>query len=271
MQFDNDALDALISQSTDMIAPAAPILEQMKHAVPDDVEEDEAEHKPPPPPVAPLARGPKKATTAASFFQKVAKKTTKKKKTTSKATEDEKENNQSSSKRAEASVPNGPAGSGKKVGNADDFVGDVDDDEDEDDNDAMEVVRPSRKPRAGTRQPSSVKPAENDVSLEAQDIKVAPVSGAMDAFAKKTTDENKQSGEQKRKRRRKKLETKTSMDARGYLHTETVEVWEEIPSDEDEKESSIVAHKLSHRSAPAKKKASVNMKQGSLKGFFTTK
>ena len=65
---------------------------------------------------------------------------------------------------------------------------------------------------------------------------MASIYGAMDTFAKKretpqrgdNNDDNDNGAVNPKKRRRKRLVEKTTMDNKGYLHTETVSVWEDI-------------------------------------------
>jgi hypothetical protein len=204
------------------------------------------------------------------------------------AKEDEKENSQND------------------VGNADDFVGDLDDDEDdynnddEDDDNSNDNDDNNNDDDASMQEPAVVR--ENKQACKRRSIAIADsddddddkgadtakeskptVTGAMDAFTapsqKVEAPDNADGG--KKKRRRKRLSEKITMDPNGYLHTETQEVWEEVPSDEDETPSDKLSNKLPSSSKPAavavikKKKGAAagksSMKQGNLMGFFKKK
>lgn len=135
----------------------------------------------------------------------------------------------------------------KVVGTADDFVGDRDEDEE------FLVEEQDRKRR-------------NEVQQKDTEEKERRREQAMAVRAAK---EQKQEQEQpimeqpqKSKKRRKRLVEKTTMDANGYLRTETQAIWEEM-SDEDE---------VAVKKVPVKKVSAKNgMKQGSLMGFFGKK
>jgi hypothetical protein len=190
-----------------------------------------------------------KAMTAASFFggHKAQNKANKvvQKKTVQKSTEKKKEISKPVKK-----VQANPS----KIGNADDFQAD---EEESDDEEVVRVV-PKRQPVRLQK----VAPAPKEV-----EIKSSPVRGAMDAFC---NDEEKPNN-QRRRKRRKKLVEKTSMVG-GYLRTETVTLWEDIPTDEENDE---IEKKKIARSKPtgavSKSKNSQNMKQKSLMGFFAKK
>lgn len=254
---------------------------------------------------ATLARGgPKKVTTAASFFSSKKEKTmmtttattkstnpAKTVKATSKdeAMSEEKENHVSSSKNTKGT---------SKIGTVDDFVGDEesDDDSDDDSMDAKIAATGEKKPRAlldddedsddddGHLQTKPMKKKTNgsDSAVTAPQEKTKKkrkeeptvVSGAMDAFAtKKDKAETNTAPATKHKRRRKKLVERTTMDASGYLHTETQEIWENILSDEEDSEvvSQISTKKMEATKPNASKKAPAAMKQGSIMGFFKKK
>jgi hypothetical protein len=268
-------LDSIMGSSsaacTDLISPSPQVLDLLHSSlavVPDNEDLEEVKAKTDVP--HSFARGPKKTTSAANFFNKVA---TKKAKPSS-TREDEKENLASKTAKADVGTRKGETDA---VGNADDFVGDMEEDDDEDAMDvtpvdAVDDVIPVRAPVAKPRSKKNQRDAPRDDPMDDDngDDKLI-VTGAMDQFAKAT---EKKEDVTKRKRRRKKMETKTTMDASGYLHTETIEVWEDIPSDEDEKESSIIAqksHLLGTSNAKNVAVAKANMKQGNLMGFFTKK
>ncbi|GAX17319.1 hypothetical protein FisN_10Lh183 [Fistulifera solaris] len=250
----NNQLSHLTASATDSIAPSEQVLSLMQHNV-------ELSDRPI---VSSLDRSKptapaKKVTTAESFFQK--KSATPAEKTSSSTAEktttikDTKPTLAKSSKGKEFSKENEKENN-KKVGRVDDLVGDEDDSEEED-------VAPRKKIIRG-RQP----PKEENVEKEEAPVvePVVSVRGAMDDFAtemKRPTAPTTTTG----RRRRKKLIQKTSMDAQGYLHTETQEVWEDILSDEED-EPIFVPKKPTTQQAANKK---VNMKQGSLLGFFTKK
>lgn len=208
------------------------------------------------------------------------------------------------------------------IGDVDDFVGDMeeddDDDDDEDDaeiwnkiddNDRMEVDDPKKALKAkSTRSKRSEKQnkdngEENDEDVDAMDIdvevkkrrtsskKLRPVvvSGAMDAFAvvKPTVVVEQPTQGNQRRRRRKTLVDKTTVDANGYLHTETQEVWVDVSDDDevvaigadvtqgarsqagkDTTKQMKPANIKTVKGGPQKK---APMKQGNLMGFFQKK
>jgi hypothetical protein len=180
------------------------------------------------------------------------------------------------------------------VGNADNFVGDLDDDDDDDDVDEVVMQEPaivrenkaSSKRRAKAIQDDDDDGEDNgnpvvDKRTKQKEVKPKPpVTGAMDAFAttsqsqkSETSNGDGSSQQLPKKRRRKKMVEKTTMDQSGYLHTETQEIWEDVPSDEEEPVSKI---KAPPKLAPVKKKKGAangksDMKQGNLMGFFKKK
>ena len=147
----------------------------------------------------------------------------------------------------------------KKVGNADDFVGD----EDEDDDFIQEEEDRKRRNAAREKKQRAKKKTQKEVpEQEEEDDEPVKVHGAMDAF---TQHQEKKPSTHKNKRR-KRLVEKTTMDASGYIHTETQAVWEDVEDDEEEPEPV--------KMAPIKKapvKNTKNMKQGNLMGFFKKK
>mmetsp|Transcript_6485 Transcript_6485/g.7146 ORF Transcript_6485/g.7146 Transcript_6485/m.7146 type:complete len:151 (-) Transcript_6485:148-600(-) len=106
---------------------------------------------------------------------------------------------------------------------------------------------------------------------------IIKVVGAMDAFAATTSKPSSQSSSQEisrsTRKRRKKLVDKTTMDSNGYIHTETVTEWEDVPEEElvaasEQRTKPIVT------AAIAKKKkvtSTKHMKQAGLMGFFQKK
>lgn len=231
------------------------------------------------------SRLPKKVTTAAAFFG--AKK------------EDKKPSKAVSSKTAKAQKPVKkavPAAFAKKtatkaksnpeekenaskndVGNADDFVGDFDDEE-EDDDVCMQEPAMVRGEDPTMRRTIAIDDSDDDEDEAANPAKAksskkkAPLSGAMDAFTSQKPKPQESAGDSKKKRRRKRLVEKTTTDPNGYLHTETQEVWEDVPSDEEEAPS-LLSKKAPSRLAATKKKGAgkTGMKQGNLMGFFKKK
>mmetsp|Transcript_624 Transcript_624/g.1078 ORF Transcript_624/g.1078 Transcript_624/m.1078 type:complete len:394 (-) Transcript_624:122-1303(-) len=144
-----------------------------------------------------------------------------------------------------------------KIGNADDFIADEEDSDDE-----MTTMKrePARLTKDKKRQ--LVAPPAESTSRA--------VRGSMDTFAKELSKDLSKADPQKRqKRRRKKLVEKTTMVG-GYLRTETVTVWEDIPTDEENEEEE--KRKAMAKKIPAgKPRNSNNMKQKSLMGFFAKK
>lgn len=257
----SNQLDNLTANATDAIAPAEQVIPLMERnfqssdrPLVNTLDRSKT--------VAPV----KKSTTAESFFQKKktatkTKETTKAKETTKKESENCKTDNSSKQPKEKAtSKDNEKENNGKssKVGSVDDFVGDDDDSED----DLMEIdAAPTRKIIRGRKQRKEEVEAADVVAVEKK--AAVPAWGAMDQFA---TAEAKRPTEQGRRRRKKLVQT-TSMDAEGYLHTETQEMWEDIPSDE-EKVEILNSKKPAAQQLPTKKTA---MKQGTLMGFFTKK
>jgi hypothetical protein len=207
----------------------------------------------------------------------------------------------------------------KNIGNADDFVGDVDDDDDEEEvridisqsnhhkavPEAMDIDDEHKHTQSGNEHRNDN--VDNDLMDDDEDDNNKTSqnkTGAMDAFVvanKETTVINNNSNATHSRRRRKKLVERTYTDAKGYLHTETQEIWEEIPSDEENDNSSTLptigqsnnenghnttkksqqlikgkasdkGTKLLPNSKNSKKgTAASHLKQGSLMGFFSKK
>jgi DNA polymerase subunit Cdc27 len=139
----------------------------------------------------------------------------------------------------EAEKENSPA-----TGTADDFVGDADEDEDflAEETDRRRRNEAQKREDAKKERQRELATAAREQAIEAQAVeKAQPVPS---------------------KKRRKRLVEKTSMDASGYLHTETQVIWEDVSDEED----------LVVKQAPVKKVATKGgMKQGSLMGFFGKK
>ena len=195
---------------------------------------------------------PKVSTTASTFFQTL-----------------EKENKQVTSTKTSKSKkqPAKQETNTLAVGTVDDFVGDVEEDDDDD-----SVPPPHSKKRPSQPQeddlcgrPPPKKPSPNEKNKPKT---VKTQHGAMDDFAsQKHTTIVKEDTTSKSRRRRKVLQHRTTADENGYIHTETVEVWEDVPSDEEQEKptrSVVVA-------APQKKQPPKAKKQQNLMGFFQKK
>ena len=172
----------------------------------------------------------------------------------------------------------------KNVGDADDFVGDIEDSDDEDvtmNDDAEPVEEEQEELTTKRKTKKAKKPARKvcDLGVSDEDEENAPaktvVEGAMDAFTKKVppkTQNNNENGNGSKRRRRKVTKDKTFVDEKGYLIVESQEVWEDIPSDEEEP---VATKPKSAKPSPKKKakkaEAPNAMKQGTIKGFFAKK
>jgi hypothetical protein len=187
--------------------------------------------------------------------------------------------------------------SSKKVGNADDFVGDMDEEDGDEDDNSMkaeennneeeeELQQRSRsKAKAAPRiQQSKERARPKKVAKRAGELEDSDddresastnaVEGAMDAFAKKVSKVQNSDGNNegtKQRRRRKTMVEKTYMDETGYFHTETQAVWEDVPSDEDDPVVVTSKEKESPKKKAKMTKPAAEMKQGSLMGFFKKK
>ena len=207
----------------------------------------------------------------------------------------------------------------KNIGNADDFVGDVDDDDEDDERidikrsnhhkvvpDVMDIDNEDKHHQRDNK--NNIDDNGDDDLMDDDEDDNNKTSqnktGAMDAFVvanKESTDINNKSNATHSRRRRKKLVERTYTDAKGYLHTETQEIWEEIPSNEENDDSSTLPSiglsnnesghnttkksqqllkgkasdkgtKLLPNSKNSKKGAAAShLKQGSLMGFFSKK
>lgn len=136
----------------------------------------------------------------------------------------------------------------KVAGTADDFIGDDDEDEDF-------LAEEQDRKRRNQIQRKDTEQKERRREEEAMAVRAA-------IERKQGQEEPINEQPQKSKKRRKRLVEKTTMDANGYLRTETQAIWEEV-SDEDE----VVVKKVPVKKVPAKN----GMKQGSLMGFFGKK
>ncbi len=227
-----------------------------------------------PAPARMSSKPPRKATTAANFFANnakdskkpaAAKKPPAKKPKATREPEpmdvDDNDGATNTSSRGEEKE-NSVNKKGSTVGNVDDFVGDVDSEDDEE----FQQSEKERKRRNEARDKKQRKKKEKQpVQQDEEEEKEPPakVHGAMDAFAQHV--EKKPEQEPRKTKRQKRLVEKTTVDANGYMHTETQAIWEDV----EEEEEPVAASKP----APVKKKAPVkkNMKQGSLMGFFKKK
>jgi len=200
-------------------------------------------------------------------------------------------------------------------GNADDFVGDEDEDEEDEKLDkerkkriALGKMKEIREIALKSNNPTKPKKMVSRELVQKERLKLEKEAngesegeddetstkkhGAMDSFTQRKT--SPMVSQVSRKRQRKKMVEKTSMDEKGYIHTETVTVWEDIPSDEElEKENnsnqSTNAYPVGKKQktlgvqastasstrptgkSVVKKKPKKNMKQAGLMGFFTKK
>ena len=133
------------------------------------------------------------------------------------------------------------------TGTADDFVGDDDED---DDFLADEIDR--RRRNEAQKQEDTKQERQRELATEARE----------QAILEQAKEKAQLPTVVPSKKRRKRLVETTSMDASGYLHTETQVIWEDVSDEED-----VVVKK-----APVKKVVSKSgMKQGSLMGFFGKK
>ena len=231
----------------------------------------------------------KKGTSAAAFFKTdtAPQKKSKASNPKPKAVEKKKSSTtkKSSTVRAQAKESEPPPH--KKKGNADDFVGDMDEDEEFVKEDEKRKTRNAKKEKKVNndrkikensrqkqerRKPLPRQEGEEDVDMDPVDDDIKVVQGAMDDFASKTTvkRDNANEDQKGRKRRKQVLEEKTFVDENGFFRTETVSVWKEIEDDEDE-ESSAKLLSSSAAAAKAKPKSTKNMKQQGLMGFFAKK
>ncbi len=256
-----------------------------------------------------------KATTAASFFDTSAKKRTSKEKErlpASRQATGEKQIekpifNKSDEKKkkkrkvvfesddeegeAEFTYVNQKENKHANTGNADDFVGDVDEDEEDMREEALRRARKeaeasaladekrAKRSRAAAEKRSKRKVLEQSHVVEESTTK----SGAMDNFVAKTERNVEVNSEvpvkENGKKRRRKLVEKTSMDSKGYIHTEMVYEWEDILTDDEENTKPIELKSKIEKSAskviePTKRKTTKvgkGLKQTGLMGFFSKK
>jgi hypothetical protein len=181
-----------------------------------------------------------------------------------------------------------------RMGNVDDFVGDTEEDDEFLQQEALRQERRSKAEEQQTKRPSNKRqsapqrspfPASLDSPKHQQYKKYSSTNTySIDQLSQSSGGTDTESHPKVAVvvapgiKRRKKLVDKTTMDEHGYLHTETVVVWEELPEDNDSPlESSQNQHSSSSTTTMPKPSASrpvkstVNFKQGTLRGFFTPK
>lgn len=167
------------------------------------------------------------------------------------------------------------------VGNADDFMGDVDDeDDDDDDSHEDDIVTNAKDADSKSRAEVHVMDVDDDDDHLDEDAmeteKIATTidgnnsddeeerynkKGAMDAFVVPAVASVHNDTAGTSRRRRKKLVEKTFVDAKGYLHTETQEVWEEVLSDDDDNEKKNTNNDGNHRSSSSAKDGTKKQQQ----------
>lgn len=241
-----------------------------------------------------------KATTAAAFFKNASATSSKtKKKAEPKKTKKEEEKENSRNKKATAA-------------SVDDFVGDVDEDEEFLEEEKARKARVAKDVRKEARELTNDEKAKkrNTDGMESRRSKVAPKrqkkhdeeseengmdvdyddgdadeeetkTGAMDAFTQKKDKPAHTAGSTSSggaKKRRKKTVEETTIDANGYMRTETITVWEDVSDEEVEvkaKPSGVakktVAPKAKGKSAVKTGKSGGPKKQAGLASFFAKK
>jgi len=235
-----------------------------------------------------------KATTAAAFFKNASATSSKTKKAEPKKTKKEEEKENSRNKKAiTASV--------------DDFVGDVDEDEEfleeekarkarvakEARKEARELMHDEKAKKRNTdgiesrrsnvapkRQKHDEERKEHDMDIDYDDGDVEDEekkTGAMDAFTQKKDKSAPAAGGTNSggvKKRRKKLVEETTVDANGYMRTETITVWEDVSDEEVEVKAKPAVAKAAAPKPKVKstvKKSGGSKKQAGLASFFAKK
>mmetsp|Transcript_24475 Transcript_24475/g.41651 ORF Transcript_24475/g.41651 Transcript_24475/m.41651 type:complete len:492 (-) Transcript_24475:91-1566(-) len=236
-----------------------------------------------------------KATTAAAFFKNASATSSKTKKAEPKKTKKEEEKENSRNKKAiTASV--------------DDFVGDVDEDEEfleeekarkarvakEARKEARELMNDEKAKKRNTdgiesrrsnvapkRQKHDEERKEHDMDIDCDDGDVEDEekkTGAMDAFTQKKDKSAPAAGGTNSggvKKRRKKLVEETTVDANGYMRTETITVWEDVSDEEVEFKAKPAVAKAAAPKPKGKsstvKKSGGSKKQAGLASFFAKK
>mmetsp|Transcript_3069 Transcript_3069/g.4734 ORF Transcript_3069/g.4734 Transcript_3069/m.4734 type:complete len:497 (+) Transcript_3069:63-1553(+) len=241
---------------------------------------------------APTKKG--KATTAAAFFKNANATSSKtKKKAEPKKTKKEEEKENSRNKKATST-------------NVDDFVGDVDEDEEfleeekarkarvakEARKEARELMNDEKAKKRNTdgieskrskvapkRQKRSEDSGENQMDIDYDDGDEEKKTGAMDAFTQKKEKSTPSAGSSTTssggvKKRRQKLVEETTVDANGYMRTETITVWEDVSDDEVEVKAKPAMTKAAAPKPKGKnsmKKSGGAKKQAGLASFFAKK
>ena len=180
------------------------------------------------------------------------------------------------------------------IGNADDFVGDVDEDEDDEreesirkaKREALEREKEEEKRLKRSEAAKARKKKKQAKAIELEDNneenEMPQISGAIDNFVSNkvpTQSSNNASGVRKKKR---KMVEKTTMDSSGYIHTEMVTEWVDVSDNEEvqkSKQLSLSAGKSKLAAASGKSKAKPSgakrngkpLKQMGLMGFFAKK
>jgi hypothetical protein len=231
---------------------------------------------------APIKKG--KATTAAAFFKNASAAASKTNNAEPKKTKKEEEKENSRNKKATTSV--------------DDFVGDVDEDDEFLEEEKARQARVAKQARtearelmndekakmrntdgmeskrsiAPKRQKSDDESEENGMDIDYDDDckeEEEKKTGAMDVFTQKKEKSAPPVGV---KKRRKKMMEETTVDASGYMRTETITVWEDISDEEVEVSKPSVAKaaapKSKGKSAVKTGKSGGPKKQAGLASFF---
>eukprot|EP00984_Skeletonema_dohrnii_P023896 scaffold13000_cov103-Skeletonema_dohrnii-CCMP3373.AAC.3 len=236
-----------------------------------------------------------KATTAAAFFKNASATSSKTKKAEPKKTKKEEEKENSRNKKAITT-------------SVDDFVGDVDEDEEfleeekarkarvakEARKEARELMNDEKAKKRNTdgiesrrsnvapkRQKHDEESKENDMDIDFDDGDVEDEekkTGAMDAFTQKKDKSAPAAGGTNSggvKKRRKKLVEETTVDANGYMRTETITVWEDVSDEEVEVKAKPAVAKAAAPKPKGKsstvKKSGGSKKQAGLASFFAKK
>jgi hypothetical protein len=247
-----------------------------------------------------------KTTTAAAFFKNASTTSSKPKKAEPKKAEPKKAEPKKTKKEEEKENSRNK----KATASVDDFVGDVDEDEEflEEENarkarvakearrEARELINDEKAKKRNTdgmesrrskvapkRRKSDEEIGDNDMDIEYDDGAIEEgekKTGAMDAFTQKKEKSAPTAGSTSTssggvKKRRKKLVEETTVDANGYMRTETITVWEDISDEEvDVKAKPAVAKPAAAPKSKGKstvKKSGGPKKQAGLASFFAKK
>ena len=242
------------------------------------------------------SKSAKKTTSAAAFFKSETKPAVKKSKakvatkestsSTKKVTKLTEEKKTAAPKKKEFPKKAAPVAK-KHKGNADDFVGDVDEDDDflvEEEERKKRLaeseakvtkakkLREKSKENQETRKPMPRDDDDEDM-VDVSEEKDDGITGAMDVFASKTkpkrASQNEENGSVKKKRKQVLVE-KTFIDDSGFFRTETVTEWQDVEEEEKPKTSSSSSTQAS-TAKKVKPKNTKGMKQQGLVGFFKKK